>query len=640
MADNSLYSDKNKSRAATFRNTILRESQETKGGVDMNQVQSRVDQGLYADNPPRPRNRADENYYTSDPNIRYLMTRYLPQEMHTWADRELIQFGAYVAGPVDERAAYTDKEGKPRLVKYNRLGEDISEIVKNDGYKQTVAGVYGAGIVGYLYRPVPELGRTVPYAYSYLMGYILSQSETGFYCPVTLTMACAYLLDRYGTEEQKQAYLSGLTSLDDAALYEGATWLTERQGGSDVGANATIAEPVPDRPGVYKLTGEKFFASNAGAMVATVLARINPERPGTKGLGLFLVPWITPDGRRNRLTVRRLKEKLGTNAVPSAEVLLEGAEGYLIGDPDRGFKYMMEALNISRICNAVGSIGIMRRAFYEAKYYAEHRKAFGDVIARYPMVREMLVNLLVEQEVNTGAVFDMIDYFDKVFTYGNASHEEKTMARVLIPLLKYRTGEEAVAAAHTAIEVHGGNGYIEEYVTPRLLRDAQVTTVWEGTANILALDLLRVMQKEQAHLVFAETLKKRAQAMTHPLSQPFARRILEELDILMDNIAYVTRQSRDYLTYKLKPIADHMVDLYLLSCIVLEAQDQLERDNNARKYIIAHLFAKRRLDRPAARGIKHDPMLDVRFYEQLVNDWPIGADEIAPCLAEGGTVTT
>ncbi|MCK9905457.1 acyl-CoA dehydrogenase family protein, partial [Frankia sp. Cpl3] len=259
--------------------------------------------------------------------------------MQDWAKKELTWLGAHAAGPVDQRAAYTDKEGKPRLQKYNRLGEDISEIVTNDGYKQTVADIYGAGIVHYLYQPVPELGRTVPYMYSYMMGYLVSQTEPGFYCPVTLTMSAAYLVDRYGSAEQKAAYLSGLASKEYASLYEGATWLTERQGGSDVGANLTVAEQVEGEQGVYRLTGEKFFASNAGAMVATVLARIDSDKQGTKGLGLFLVPWITPDGVRNRIYVRRLKEKLGVNAVPSAEVLLEGAEGYLIGNPDHGFKY-------------------------------------------------------------------------------------------------------------------------------------------------------------------------------------------------------------------------------------------------------------------------------------------------------------
>lgn len=583
----------------------------------MRNVQGEINERCYSDNIPHPRANDGDNFFSADPNLAYHVRRFLPSHMQAWAMEQLTEFGRQVAGPIDERAAFTDAEGKPKLRKYNRLGEDISEIITNEGYKKTVAEVYGAGIVGHLYNPVAELGTTVPYMYSYFMGYLLSQSEPGFYCPVTLTMSAAYLIDKYGDEEQKQKYLTGLTSLQYETLYEGATWLTERQGGSDVGANLTVAEKVAAEENVYRLTGEKFFASNAGAMVATVMARIDDSKPGTKGLGLFLVPWIKPTGKKNGIFVRRLKEKLGVNAVPSAEVLLEGAEGYLLGKPENGFKYMAEALNISRICNAVASIGIMRRAFHEAIYYANNRKAFGENLTNYPMVREMLVSLLQDLEVSTSAVFHMIEYYDKV-NDGTAAPEERAMARVLIPLIKYRTGEEAVEAAHTAIEIHGGNGYIEEYVTPRLLRDAQVLTVWEGTSNILALDLLRVMQKENGHEVFIQMMQSLAAGMTHPLSKRFANEINRQLGILSQNLSYLLQQSQDYLNYKLKTIADHMVDIYSLSCIVREAQDQLENEGNARKYIVAELYRKSHLELDESRGVQGDSLLDVHFFSELV----------------------
>lgn len=597
----------------------------------MSDVQSLIDERAYSDNIPHPRTAEEQNFYTADPNVQYLLRRYLPADMHAWAEAELCGLGAYTAGIMDERAAYTDREGKPRLRKYNRLGEDISEIVTNDGYKETVAHVYGTGIVGHLYNPVPELGRTVPYTYSYLQGYLVSQTEPGFYCPVTLTMSAAYLIDRYGSEEQKQMYLSGLVATDRTKLYEGATWLTERQGGSDVGANATVAQQVEGRPGVYRLTGEKFFASNAGAMVATVLARIS-DKPGTKGLGLFLVPWIKPDGERNRISIRRLKEKLGVNAVPSAEVLLEGAEGYLIGQPDQGFKYMAEALNLSRICNAIASVGIMRRAYYEATYYAANRQAFGAAIDRYPMVRDMLVNLLLDQEISTGAVFDMLQVYERL-QKADVAQEDVALARLLIPLLKYRTGEQAVQASHTAIEIHGGNGFIEEYVTPRLLRDAQVTTVWEGTSNILALDLLRVMQKENSHVAFIKMIRERIAGWSQPQSVPYVRLLQEELSLLEENLAYLLQQSHEYLTYKLKPLADHMIDIYLLSCIVNEAEDQAVENGNLRKYVLAHLFVNKHLRPSGKRGIQQDQMLAVRFFSQLAEYKPITVEEWEPLAA-------
>jgi len=599
----------------------------------MRDIQAEIDSRRYADNIPHPRATGSGNFYAEDPNLAYHVRRFLPEGMQSWTQDRLHAFGARVAGPIDERAAYTDGEGKPKLRKYNRLGEDISEIVTNEGYKQTVAEVYEAGIVGYLYHPVPELGTTVPYMVSYFMGYLLSQSEPGFYCPVTLTMSAAYLIDKYGDENQKEAYLTGLTSLCYETLYEGATWLTERQGGSDVGANRTVAVKASPDENVYHLTGEKFFASNAGAMVATVMARVNEDLPGTKGLGLFLVPWIKPNGKKNGIYVRRLKEKLGVNAVPSAEVILESAEGYLIGNADNGFKYMAEALNISRICNAIASIGIMRRAFNEAVYYAEHRAAFGSNITQYPMVRAMLASMLTDAEVSASAVFHMIAYFDKV-VLGTATQEERTAARLLIPIVKYRTGEEAVESAHTAIEIHGGNGYIEEYVTPRLLRDAQVTTVWEGTSNILALDLLRVMEKENGHGVYLNMMRKLTDQLTHPQSVPFATRISKQLAILADNLAYLMQQPKDYVTYKLKSIADHMASLYSIACIVGEAQDQLERDGNARKYIVAELYWNKHFRKTDDFGVKNDSMLDVTFFEQLIRYSTVREHELVGCIRE------
>ncbi|HET7657100.1 MAG TPA: acyl-CoA dehydrogenase family protein [Bacillales bacterium] len=575
-------------------------------------MQKEIDEGRHSNNIPR--SRGGVNFYEEDRNLQYLMRRYLPASMHGWADRELSAFGALAGGPVDERAAYTDGDGKPILRKYNRLGEDISEIVLNDGYLKTVREVYGTGIVGYLYRDIPSLGRPAPFLYSYLQGYLLSQSEPGFYCPVTLTMSAAFLIDRFGNAWQKDHYLSGLIALDREHLYEGATWLTERQGGSDVGANLTVAEETSDE-GVYRLTGEKFFASNAGAMVATVLARVNHDTVGTKGLGLFIVPWILPDGTKNRVKIRRLKEKLGVNAVPSAEVILDEAEGYLIGEASSGFKYMAEALNISRICNSIASVGIMRRAFSESLHYTSERQAFGKSIVEYAMVKKTLAQMLVECEVNTGACFEMIRYFDKVHTSRDATADEEGMARLLIPLLKYRTGECAKEAAHQAIEMHGGNGYIEEYVTPRLLRDAQVLSVWEGPANILALDVLRVMKKRNGHEIFFRIIKREIERLTHPQSTPFKQRLSESIQEMRETASILLKQPEDILTYHLKDFADGLIDLFETVTILKEAEDQAKKDGNLRKFIVARLFVNIHSERKKTFS---DEPEDLKFFWELV----------------------
>lgn len=417
--------------------------------------------------------------------------------MYAYAKGELDTFYARCYEQFDERAAHTDREGQPRLIRYDRYGNDVSQVWVNEGYKKTVEETYNTGIVGYVHKPIPKLGSTGNYSYSFAQGYVLSQVEPGFYCPVTLTMAVAYLIDHYADETIKQRYLPHVLATGDVELYEGATFLTERQGGSDVGANEVRAVKEGDH---YRIYGEKYFASNAGQCgVAAVLARCDDAPPGSKGLSLFLVPWKDEDGSINQLYVRRLKDKLGVRAVPSGEVMFEGAKAYLIGEADQGFYYMMEALNLSRICNSIASLGIMKRALVEAKSYTLSRTSFKQRLIDFPMIQESIAKLYARQEIQLSAVFDSIVVYDEVTRKGNG---DPYLNRLLIALLKARTAEEAIAFSHEAIEIHGGNGYIEDFVTSRLLRDAQVLTVWEGTENILALEVLRLITNYEGEARF------------------------------------------------------------------------------------------------------------------------------------------
>ncbi|MGD8190775.1 acyl-CoA dehydrogenase family protein [Brevibacillus ginsengisoli] len=554
------------------------------------------------------------NLFREDPNLLFILRQYLEPRMLEWASRELDRYGELCGTEIDQRAIHTDREGQPRLIKYDQMGNDISHVWMNEGYKQTVKETYQAGIVGYLYQKIPELGHKGNYIYSYAQGYLLSQTEAGFYCPVTLTMATSYLIDAYASPELKEKYLPHVTSIGKEELYEGATFLTERQGGSDVGANDVRAIPDGD---AYRLYGEKYFASNAGACgVAMVLARVEGAGAGTKGLSLFLVPWRQPDGRLNHLTIRRLKDKLGVRAVPSGEVVFEGAEAYLVGDASKGFYYMMEALNLSRVCNAIASVGIMRRAYLEARNYARKRDAFGQKLTQFPMVKETLANLCARQEVETSAVFSMIPLFERVMNShrqgGNGqpqvSQEEQALNRLLIALLKMRTAELAIEFSHQAIEMHGGNGYIEDFVTPRLLRDAQVLTVWEGTANILGLEVLRLLNKYQVHRVYIQHVQQELAALK-PELQPLRKPIDQGMNQLVELLTYLTEQSEDMQTYHSKRVAHLMSDIYT-SLIALRDASR----GDQRKELVACLY----LQFTWERGYLDREMLSVKHYDEIV----------------------
>ncbi|SDO20808.1 acyl-CoA dehydrogenase family protein [Halobacillus aidingensis] len=499
------------------------------------------------------------NFYERDVNLQDLLKEVWDESFYQWADDRLRFFGGKCAKEIDERAVHTDREGQPKLIKYDKMGNDISEVWLNEGYKKTIEETYGEGIVGYLHKDIPELEQKGDYMYSYAQGYLLSQAEPGFYCPVTLTMATAYLIDHYADEELKAKYLPHVLSTGDVELYEGATFLTERQGGSDVGANEVKAIKEGDH---YRIHGEKYFASNAGACgVAMVLARVEGAPTGTKGLSLFLVPWRNDEGDLNGIQIRRLKDKLGVRAVPSAEVEFTGAKAFMVGEAERGFYYMMEALNLSRVCNAVASIGIMRRSLTEAQDYATKRNAFGQALIQYPMVKDTLVSMTVKQEVETRAVFDLIQAFEKVARKPEEARiEEQILNRVRIAIMKKETAEQAVHFTHEAIEMHGGNGYIEDFVTPRLLRDAQVLTVWEGTANILGLEVLKLFNKYQGHELFVQHVQERLEKVTNK-----GKEYTLVKEGVLNFIPYadeVLKQPAEVQTYYSKSLAEKMALLY------------------------------------------------------------------------------
>jgi len=546
------------------------------------------------------------NFYKEEPQFRALLKELMDEEFYEYADRELLNFGEKCANEIDQRARFTDREGQPKLIKFDAYGDDISEVWVNDGYRKTVEDSYNTGIVGYVHKDIPELGRRGNYIYSYAQGYLLSQTEAGFYCPVTLTMATAYLLDQYASPQVKEKFLPHVLSTGETTLYEGATFLTERQGGSDVGANVVKAVQTADG---YKIYGEKYFASNAGMCgVAMVLARKEGAPSGTKGLTLFAVPWRKEDGKLNGIKIRRLKDKLGVRAVPSAEVEFEGAEAFVVGDPTKGFYYMMEALNLSRVCNTVASLGIMRRAYREAREYALKRDAFGKKLADFPMIKDSLVKMAVKLEVETRTVFKYLPLFEKVMrNEQGVSEKDIVLNRLYIALLKKETAEQAVHFAHEAIEMHGGNGYIEDFVIPRLLRDAQVLTVWEGTANILGLEVLRLMEKFNAGELFLEEMNERIAAMEGEHVE-MVHGAIEQLEKLLVSLQ---TESHDHKTFHSKRVAELMVKIF-------ESVNALEyaagEDERAKK--ILEVFIQNTL---GAEYNFNQNLSSVNYFDDIVN---------------------
>jgi len=553
----------------------------------------------------------DANWYSDDPILTRYARRYLSKNVLDYVEPFFEKTGKLAAGTIDKRAVHSDREGAPKLIRYNRKGEEINEVWYNEGYLQTVKDGYGTGVVSLRYdENAPE---EIPFMVNSILLYLLCEAEPGFTCPVGLSQSAAFVLEKFGSEQQKRDYLSRLAATDPELHEQGATYLTEIQGGSDVGAAETKAVKHGD---YYLLTGEKWFASNCGAEVAITLARVS-DKPSTRGQGLFLVPRTLPDGTRNNVTIRRLKDKLGVRAVACGELILHDAVGYLIGEEEYGFKYMAEALNVSRLGTALAGLGIARRAFLEAAIYTSHRSAFGEKINRFPMVQETLAKMITEIEAGWAIGSQMIRLFDKVHTYGNHSESDYALLRILLSLAKYRCSELGVSAAKNALELHGGNGYIEEYITSRLLRDAIVNPVWEGTANIQSLEVMKVLQKG-GNILFIGDLIETLQRVHLSELLPLKEKIVTEVTRLEELIEHALKQDPIGQNAIAKKLADFMYEVYTAVHLIEEAQYDIEKDGDRRRLVAADYWITLTFDRSTDRGILSDPYITKEKFETLV----------------------
>lgn len=442
---------------------------------------------------------ASPNRYRSDAALEAILRRSLDTEAREWLDPHLDLMGEDSARRLDDLAAQADRF-PPVLHARDRYGNRVDRIEFHPAYDELRRASYGRGIVGHYYHAGPRralgAGREVA---KFAQGYLFAQAEQGLYCPICLTDGTAFLIERYGSEEQKARFLPRLTATKLEDLWEGAMFLTERAGGSDVGATETVARRAGD--GTWRLSGEKWFCSNARAEVAMVLARPEGAGPGTRGLGLFAMRLHREDGTPNGLRMDRLKDKLGTRSMPTAEIVLEDALAEPVGDLDRGFIQMADMLNLSRLYNAVAALAVSRRALGDALSWCRTRHAFGRAVVGFPAVRETLAGRAVELEAAMHLVFGALARRGKVLV-GEAGRQDAALLRMLTPLAKYSTARLAVSSTTEAMELLGGNGYVEDWSLPRLTRDALVLPLWEGSANILVLDAFRAMRRNHGESAF------------------------------------------------------------------------------------------------------------------------------------------
>jgi alkylation response protein AidB-like acyl-CoA dehydrogenase len=476
-----------------------------------------------------------DNTYAADPALRSLLRSWLTPDSLEWAEPQLLELGRAAAHELREWGRQCEAQ-PPWLRSIDPWGERVDEVVYPEAWTRLAGAAARFGLSGLPYE-APALAiagpdvRVVHAALCYLF-----EPETATYmCPVSMTDAAARVLIDHGPAELRDEVVPHLVSRDPAQAWTAGQWMTEQQGGSDVGANAVEASFEDGR---WRLHGRKYFCSNVGGEVVLALARPAGAGAGTRGLGLFLVPRLLPGGGHNRYRVDRLKDKLGTRAMATGEVTLEGAEAKPVGELDRGFLQMTPMLNITRLHNAIASAAALRRGLMLARGYAARREAFGRRLDQQPLQRHVLTQLAVQAEAALVLTMRLAQLLGRL-ECGVATDEERLLFRLGSSLAKLYTARQAVAGASEAIEAFGGAGYMEDTGIARILRDAQVLPIWEGTTNVLSLDALRVLAKPgmaeayRAELVRlgspslrqADDLLARAATMPPDSAQRFARRL-------------------------------------------------------------------------------------------------------------------
>jgi acyl-CoA dehydrogenase len=441
------------------------------------------------------------DFYGSDPSLKGMLQIYLAPAERAHLEPHLERLGRLVGAELDDLAREADKM-PPRLEPRTRHGEDRQRIVKAPAYLAMERLAFGElALAALTHRP--SLGWPQPFssASKYALTYLFAQSEFGLLCPVNMTDSLTRTLRRYADETVLARYLPGLLAEAVEDQLQGAMFMTERWAGSDVGATETRAVRAGEH---WRLYGDKWFCSNADADLALVLARPEGAPGGTSGLGLFLMPRVLPSGAPNNFSIVRLKDKLGTRAMASGEIVLDGAVAWLVGDLSQGFKQMAEMVNQSRLSNGVRSTGIMRRAVHEALTVALGRRAFGQRLIDLPLVRRQLIKMILPAEAALSVAFFTADCLERA---DRGDRDAQTLRRVLTPLIKLRACRDARKVTGDAMEMRGGNGYIEEWIEPRLLRESHLGSIWEGTSNIIALDVVRAATKAGAHRLLEAQLQ-------------------------------------------------------------------------------------------------------------------------------------
>jgi acyl-CoA dehydrogenase len=566
-----------------------------------------------------------QNFFDVDQSLQGLLKLYMPDALLDHMFPHFQRLGEIAGDQLDALSRTADRHD-PVLHYRDHSGKDEDWIEFHPAYREMEKIGFGDFGIHCMSRKSGVLGwqGRVPAIAKYIFQYIFVQSEFALMCPISVTDTSTMLIESYGSEEVKAKFLPGMTSQDMSTLLKSAQFMTEKTGGSDVG---NIELEARNEDGMWRLYGEKWFCSCADGDVALLLARPEGAIDGSGGLGLFAMPRHLEDGSRNQYRIVRLKEKLGTRSMASGEIIFDGALAYPLGEvgpgKNNGLKMMMDQVNMSRLSHGVRAAAMMRRCLNESITVARNRIAFGEHLIEKPLLRRQLMKILVPTE----QVLSMTMF---IATQLQAAEEgnvhAKKLARILTPLLKFRACRDNITVAIGAMEIRGGNGFIEDWINAKLVRDSLTGVLWEGTSNINALDVTsRAIVKERAHENLGDELKDMVKN-TEGIPGQFCGELTTTVDRAIKFAEKVAITGNEPMARKASDALYHVTTVVLMAC---EGARLGLMGEDARRLIIARMIVDHRLsggdpltievdDDPAVMAVLGEEKVDLETAQSLV----------------------
>ncbi|HYS69419.1 MAG TPA: acyl-CoA dehydrogenase family protein [Gemmatimonadaceae bacterium] len=478
------------------------------------------------------------NQYDDDAFLRSYLGWRLPKKVLADIEPDLRRLGNRVATDilaVAERA----EASPPKHVPYDAWGRRVDRIETSDAWRELDSISASEGIVATAFERAHGVHSRID---QFARLYLFAPSSALYSCPLAMADGAARFLEVHGDEATRPVF-AHLTTRDPRQFWTSGQWMTERTGGSDVGSTSTIAKCETGND--YRLYGLKWFTSATTSQVAMTLARIEGAPPGGSGLSVFLVTLHDREGMLRNIRVDRLKDKLGTRALPTAELTLEGTPAQLVGGAGDGIRKIATLFNVTRVYNAVAAVAGMRRAVALATDYARRRLAFGKPLIEQPLHVETLAEMQLELRAGFLLAFRVVELLGKE-ECGEATESDLQMLRFLIPIAKLYTARQAIAVASETVEAFGGAGYVEDSGIPRLLRDAQVLSIWEGTTNVLSLDALRAMERVDAFSVWVSDIRRRLSAVKATALRESAERVSRTVQRTEEYAARASKSDKDF----------------------------------------------------------------------------------------------